>query len=541
MSKEKHRKNSKRRFGSRLKDGDAHKEMHDAFSRRDFMRTTGLLSVGTLMSVKGMAIHQLLPNALTNSLMNNDSDRVLVLIRLNGGNDGLNTVIDRGNDEYYNIRPTIAIEENQLWGLTDEIGMPNELLPLQKYWEGDRMKVIQNVGYPSQNYSHFRSSDIWASASDRDEYLETGWIGRLMDTEFPSFIETPPSAPPAIQIGIENNLIFSGAEANLSLAISNPTEFYRIAQEGQLYNTKSLNDCPAESELRFARQTANNAYRYSTSIQEAYQKGITKADYPNNSLAEQLSIVARLIKGNLGTRVYMVTIGGFDTHSDQADSHPILLDRIATSVDAFLQDLDADSWGDRVLGMTFSEFGRTVQENGSFGTDHGTGGPMMIFGGDEMGSGLVGSPPDLINLGQYDDPDFEIDFRAVYGSILGDWLGVDDRVLDHILGDQDSIDGLVPPANLPTGLNANTALLGYRKAYDSENFEIKYGLSNSGETKLSLLKLNGTEYRVFVEEFKPRGSYTFELNKETNLVENGSYLIELKTDGKIYRRHILIK
>ena len=167
-------KDVKKRFGSRLADGKAHVEHHEALSRRSFLRSTGLLAMGSLLTVNGFSIGEFSPNPLITSLISNDSDRVLVLIRLNGGNDGLNTVIQRDNDEYYNIRPTLAIGEGDLWALSDEIGMPNFMSSLQPLWEEDRMKVIHNVGYPQPNYSHFRSSDIWASASNSNEVVHTG-------------------------------------------------------------------------------------------------------------------------------------------------------------------------------------------------------------------------------------------------------------------------------------------------------------------------------------------------------------------------------
>lgn len=531
-------KDIKKRYGSRLADGKAHVEQHEMLSRRSFLRSTGLLTMGSLLSVNGFAIGQFKPNALINSLISDDSDRVLVLIRLNGGNDGLNTIIQRGNDEYYNIRPTLAVQESGLWALSDEIGMPNSMNALQDLWENDRMKIIHNVGYPQPNYSHFRSSDIWASASDSHEIVNTGWIGRAMEAEFGSYIETPPSVPPAIQIGIESNLIFTGNNANMALSISNPTEFYRIAQQGQLYSTNNLSDCPHESELKYARQTANNAFRYSSSIQEAYRNGTTKTDYPQNYLAEQLAIVARLIKGRLGTKVYMVTIGGFDTHSEQAGWHDELLTNIATSVKAFMDDLDADDLGDKVLGMTFSEFGRTVFENGSLGTDHGTGGPMLLFGGSDLGSGFVGTPPDLYNLDQYGDPYYDIDFRSVYASVLGAWLGIEDRVLDHVLDDQQLIDGLVPQANIPTGINGDKVLLGFKASTGSDAVDIHYSLSKGGITHLNLLQLNGRVYRKLIDSYKDEGSHTYRLDKQKDLVSPGSYLLEIRNNGKMYRRII---
>lgn len=534
-------KDVKKRYGSTIGEGKAHVEAHEFWSRRNFLRNTGLTAMGGLMALNGKAINQFVPNALLNSLANNDTDRVLVLIRFDGGNDGLNTIIHRGDDEYYNIRPTLAIPENGLWGLNDAYGMPNSTTALQPIWEAGRMKVVHNVGYPQPNYSHFRSANIWASASDSNVIEPTGWIGRTMETLFPSYIDVPPTIPPAIQIGIESNQIFQGYEANLALSINNPTEFYRIAQQGQLHSLIGLDDCPSGEELRFVRQTANSAFRYSESIQNAYKKGLNEVAYEDNYFAEQLAIVARLIKGELGTKVYMVSIGGFDTHSDQAVNHPRLMSYIANGVSKFYEDLDSAGMGNKVLGMTFSEFGRTIYENGSFGTDHGTGTPMLIFGGEELGGGFVGNAPDLVNTGEYGDPDFDVDFRSVYGSVLKDWLGLEDRVVDHILGDKDYIAGLAPPANLPQGFNAEEVLLGYRTVAGTNKINIQYSIATGGVTKLSLLTLAGYPKRVFLEEFKERGSHTFLMDPAKELVSPGMYMLRCESGGKVYNRTMIVR
>ena len=206
-----------------------------------------------------------------------------------------------------------------------------------------------------------------------------------------------------------------------------------------------------------------------------------------------------------------------------------------------MADMDADNLGEKVLGMTFSEFGRTIYENGSFGTDHGTGGPMILFGGEELGNGFVGTPPDLINTDDYGDPGYSIDFRSVYGSILDGWLGIDDRVVDHVLGDQDKINGLVPPGDFPAGLNAQNILLGYRPSKVLGLIDIQYSLNKGANTRLSLVKLNGTPYRTLFESYVDRGSYTYTLDPPKAVVEEGSYMLELRSSGKTHRRHILVK
>ena len=530
-------KKVKKRYGSALEHGSAHARDHKS-SRRDFMKNLGLAALGTPFMLGGTPISAFNAAPLLAGLNATDCGRILVLIRLKGGNDGLNTLIPRGNDEYYNIRPSLAIQENNLWALSDEFGMHNATQDLQSFWQDGKMKVIHNVGYPDQNYSHFRSSDIWASASDSETEDSTGWIGRLMDVNFPSFIEAPPVIPPALQIGVQTNQVFRGYSNNMALSISNPTEFYQIAQEGELYDTSGLGDCAPEQELNFVRQTANSAFRYSESIRDAYNSGANQSTYPDNYLAEQMAIVARLIKGNLGTKVYMVSLGGFDTHADQDDDHAQLLQYLGSSIKAFFDDLSADGLDQNVLGMTFSEFGRTIFENASDGTDHGTGGPMFLFGPDSLGSDFIGTPPDLVNPGPYGDPEFSVDFRSVYGTVLQDWLCVDPTVTDYVLGEQmDTIPGLLPPGNPPIGSNEMAALLGHNPDPNIPGtILLKYAVKRRGTVRLRILTSGGQPIRTLFAAFRERNSYTFAFRPSDFFLPPGDYIYQLDAGGKIYSR-----
>jgi uncharacterized protein (DUF1501 family) len=533
-------KKYKKRVGASLDNPAAHKCEHKNWSRRDFMRYTGLAGLGTSLTLAGANLSAFTPSPLLASLASSDcGDRVLVMIRLKGGNDGLNTVILRGNDEYYNIRPTIAIQENELWGLSQDYGLPNTMLDLQPFWNEDSMQVIHNVGYPDQNYSHFRSSDIWASASDSDELVTTGWIGRFLDHEYQAFLTAPPVVPPALEIGISSNMIFRSGSANMALAISNPREFYQIAQTGQLYDTSTLSGSPRDLELAFSRQVANSAYRYSESIRDAYNSSSSQASYQDNYLAEQLAIVARLIKGNLGTKVYLVSIGGFDTHADQSQYHPNLMNAIANSVKSFYDDLKAGGVSQNVLSFTFSEFGRTIFENGSNGTDHGTGAPMLVFG-EGIGSKFHGTPPDLASVNMYGDPEFSVDFRNIYASLMQDWLCVDPSLSNFVLGkDVSKINDLLPPSSPPLGSNGDAALLGHNPSLTKQGvIEIKYSIATRGTVRLQILDEAGHPLRTLQNEFKERGSYLFEFNPTEWFLPPGRYNYKMDTGGKVYARPI---
>lgn len=533
-------KHLKKKLGASLEDGICHKKEHESWDRRSFLKMTGLATLGGALMLGKTPVQAFAPNGLLSSLGLADcGDRVLVLIRLKGGNDGLNTVILRENEDYYNIRPNIAVQEANLWALSDEFGMPNEMLSLQPMWEEGKMKVIHNVGYPNQNYSHFRSSDIWASASDSEELVTTGWMGRWLGQDLPSFLTAPPVVPPALQIGIQANLVFNADFGNLALSISNPAEFYQIAQTGTLYNTSFPDNLPSDKELKFARTVANSAFRYADSIQRAFNTGNNQITYPDNYLAEQMAIVARMIKGNLGTRVYMVSIGGFDTHSGQLDTHPILLQYLADSIKAMFDDLRTSGHAQNVLAMTFSEFGRTIFENGSLGTDHGTSAPMMVFG-EEIESGFHGEAPDLQNVDIYGDLALSVDFRSVYGTVLKNWLCTPDEINAHIMGDDSPlIDDLLPPSSPPLGSNEVALLLGHNPAdLPGTVFEIKYAIKRRGNVRLTVLNNSGQTIREILHTFQTEGSFTFLFNPNDFFLLPGTYFYRLEAGGRAYTRKI---
>jgi uncharacterized protein (DUF1501 family) len=531
------------RHGAALEHGDAHQREHQLWSRRDFLSASGILGAGSML-LGNLPLRAFQPTPLMASLANGSNDRVLVLIRLNGGNDGLNTIIQRNNPYYYNLRPTIGIQESNLWALSNEYGMPLATNALQPLWEDGMMKTIFNVGYPQPNYSHFRSYDIVASGSEADVVVNTGWMGRFLDNEYAAFLETPPTVPPALQIGVQADLVFRADQANMALAVSSPQEFYQIAQTGQLYDVSTLGNTPRDIELAYVRQTANAAFRYAETIKIAYGNGKNNVDYPaDNYLGEQLAIVAKLIKGNLGTRVFMVEIGGFDTHAEQLDYHLYLLKNLSDAVKAFYDDLAFGNSGleQKVLGMTFSEFGRTIYENASLGTDHGWGTPMLLFGGG-IGNGFTGQYQDLSNPDPYTDPSFSVDFRSVYATVLQNWLGNDPNLVNFVMGQQQPIiNGLVPAIAPALGDNGKCALLGHNpNPLQPANIEIKFAMMQNGPVRLQILDKAGHVLRTLVNEFRPIGSYTFQFNPVEWFVPPGIYQYRLQSGGQVFQREFKI-
>ncbi|MBP8239486.1 MAG: hypothetical protein KAX50_05980, partial [Saprospiraceae bacterium] len=300
-------------LGSSPDHGAAHENNHRQWSRRSFLRSIGITGGVSLMA-GSMPLMALKGTFLEMALANSNSDRILVLIRLKGGNDGLNTIIpvsDYGT--YQALRPQLRVPSNQIISLGSSFGMHPQMADLQPLWQDGAMKVVHGVGYPDQNLSHFRSSDIWASASPANVIDDSGWLGRLLMEQYPDYLTNPPLIPPAVQIGGVGNISFmDGENVNLSVSVTNPDELAEIAQLGQLYDVQNLPDCFFGEQLGYLRTIANSTFIYAQRIKDAFDNSTTDATYQNGSLWEQLALVARLIKGGLGTQLYMVTLDGFD-------------------------------------------------------------------------------------------------------------------------------------------------------------------------------------------------------------------------------------
>ncbi len=416
--------------------------------RRNFFKTALpaaiLPSLLNGFSFKAFAASPLM-EALTGASTN--TDHVLVLVQLNGGNDGLNTVIPL--DQYSNLalaRQNILIPGGQVLALNGvtATGLHPAMTGMQQLYNNGKLNIIQSVGYPSPSFSHFRATDIWLTAADANQVLASGWSGRYLNYEYPNYPTGYPNTtmpdPLAIQIGSTASLAFQGPSSNMGMAISDPTSFYNLVNgiQDPAPNTN------AGKELTYIRTIAQQSTAYSTTILAAANNVTSQSpSYPaagTNSLADQLKIVARLIAGGLKTKIYMVNLGGFDTHSGQVDSsnsalglHADLLRQLSEAVSAFMDDLAFLSIDNRVMGMTFSEFGRRIASNASLGSDHGAAAPMFVFG-NKVQSGIIGSNPVInpITTGK-DNVPMQFDFRSVYASLLQDWLCVPGVDLASIL------------------------------------------------------------------------------------------------------------
>ena len=345
----------------------------------------------------------------------------LVIIQLSGGNDGLNTVIPFRNDLYYKERPTLAIPKNDIIKLTDEVGLNPNLTPLKRLYDDGHLSIINNVGYPNPVRSHFRSMDIWQTATDSDKYLQSGWLGRYLD----HYGKHPYSA---IEIDESLSLAMKGETMN-AIATQDPRVFYNLSKDPYFKNIHNhQNDVHlSEHNLGYLYKSMIAAQSSAKYIYETSKTVSTSIEYPNNPFGKQLKTTAQFINSGIDTKVFYGSLNGFDTHVNQLNTQKRLLKNYADGMEAFVQDLkDNDTFKDTLI-LTFSEFGRRVKQNASVGTDHGTANNVFIIGDQLKKQGLYNNMASLSDLDDNGDLKFEIDFRTIYATVLNKWLDVNDE------------------------------------------------------------------------------------------------------------------
>jgi uncharacterized protein (DUF1501 family) len=418
--------------------------------RRNFIKLTSTASAISLLPSQVTASLNIAKSFLDCTI----SNRKLVLINLAGGNDGLNTIIPINYyDIYSNLRPSIKVpssginsyinldetlDENQ------QIGLHPSLTGIKNLYDNDLLRIIQSVGYPSQNKSHFASTDIYSTANDGNSWNNgnnSGWIGRFMESYYADLIQN--SFPLGVEIGSKSNSLgFHGeSEHGLSVNINgqDPSGFYSLisGMAGEPPNNIPISDYGHE--LEYIIQTDALSNMYSEAISNSFNNGQNAVSYPDTDISNQLKTVARLISGGLESKVYMVKLSGFDTHfgQNQAENdilgdHNDLLTKLSSAVAAFMNDLSAMNLKNDVVGLTYSEFGRKAAENGSLGTDHGETAPMFVFGAPVKG-GVSGLNPDLNEANEnngYQIQTVQFDYRDTLGTLLQDYLGADNLALD---------------------------------------------------------------------------------------------------------------
>ena len=416
-------------------------------TRREFLRTSMLgaaasLSLPVFLQKTFFTLDAMAADSAVQTATGKDGS-ILIVLQLAGGNDGMNTVIPYADDAYYRARPVIGIAKETVIKLNDYVGLNPKLAGLKGLFDEGHLSVLQGVGYPNPNRSHFRSTEIWQTASDSDKVEQYGWLGRYFDS-------CCKGADPTVGVAIGNQTPQSFAAADpTGVAFSRPEQYRwmngdKSGASEQIYlqmnapeldmqaldandggSIGSLAGSPAssrhrESTLEFLQRTALDAQLSSDKILAIAKKYPASISYPRSALGDSLNLAGRMIAGGLATRVYYVSQGGYDTHTNQVATHTRLMGELNDALVAFAQDMKAQGNFGRVMLMTFSEFGRRVAQNASNGTDHGAAAPMFVMGGG-VKPGLFGQYPSLnaLNAG---DLAYNVDFRSVYATVLDRWL-----------------------------------------------------------------------------------------------------------------------
>lgn len=451
--------------------------------------------------------------------------RVFVLIQLNGGNDGLNTIIP--TDQYTNLsnaRSNVLIQESKVLTLNgiNGTGMHPAMSGLRNMYNDGKVNIVQAVGYPNPNFSHFRATDIWHTATDSNQFVNSGWTGRYLENIYPGFPNGYPNTsepdPLGISIGYSVSTALMGPTANTGMAISDPVSFYQLVSG----TVDPAPNTPAGHELTYVRLVLQQTQAYNTTVKAAAQSVSNKVTYPaNNQLADQLKIVANLIAGGLKTPIYTVSLGGFDTHAAQVSAtggnetgaHADLWKKVSDAIAAFQSDCEQLGIADRVAGMTYSEFGRRIKSNDSKGTDHGAAAPLIVFG-TQVNPTIIGSNPQIpSSVSVNDNIPMQYDFRQVYASVLTDWFQTSSSITDSDLLFKHF--DILPI--FKQGLwvkHYQTEMLALLQNYPNpfrDFTSIEY-MAPGGKIELRLYDHKGSLIRTLVSEEMPKGKYTYTLN-----------------------------
>ena len=439
-------------------------------NRRKFIKQFSAGAVAPL-ALSGLPIQAMArPTPLARLAQSATNGKVLVLVQLHGGNDGLNTLVPVNDyDQYRNLRGRLGLAnsggrgviplDNSL-ALERQVALHPEMGPFKALYDQGLATIVQGVGYANTNGSHFRSRDIWYMGGSFDEYLPSGWLGRYLDGVYPDFPAAYPTEqvpdPPAIELGTGVSLAFHRENGiPMATSLQNPEAAVIGGGQGAVAPPNSLNGSLYTQELQWLLEVEEKANQYGQRIQDLWAQGRNSSvEYPTeypldvpphlkvNELSPQLKGVARLLAAGIQTPVFLVRLSGFDTHSEQAVAnnpsygwHAILLHHLSTAIKAFMDDLQALGLADKVLVSTFSEFGRRALDNSSYGTDHGTTAPMFLFG-KALKGGLIGTNPDLSPTGlaeRFGNLNQQHDYRQVLSALLYDWLGADQAAIERTL------------------------------------------------------------------------------------------------------------
>lgn len=525
-----------------------------SLNRRDFLKNVSALGVGASI-VGGMPLFAASPQDKFGAEVHN-SDNILVVIQLFGGNDGLNTVIPADNADYYRLRPKLAVQKadaTRLFGskvylhpaLTTNV--PNG--GFKQLYEDGRLAIVQGVGYENPNLSHFRSTDIWLSginSSLPNAQFSDGWLGRsiarLVAPQSGSAMAQIPDYPLSVQIGgTLSMLLKDDKRGDMGIALADPEQFFNLGK-GLSPNDEALTDASAfANEYNYVRTIAQKSDAYSQLVKTAFEKGRNSVDYAAG-FAQQLRMVSRLVSGGLRSKVYVVYLGGFDTHvlqqqPDGSGVHPALLRALSTGISQFMTDALQQGFADRVIGMTLSEFGRRPQENGSLGTDHGAASVQFVFGNNVNGN-VFGNVPDLQNLTNNGDQQYQYDYRRVYANILQAWFGATDADTTAILGERIAPLGVVKTRTTSVQNSANLNGLGISNGEALNIYPnpsqgastLRFTLRSAANVDVALFSTEGRLAQQVWNGTLAAGEHTLPLNA----ARTGAYICIVRVNGQAF-------
>lgn len=528
--------------------------------RREFLKQS--IKIGAAVNALPLALGGFPVTSLGRSPLRSalaagqDNGKILVIIQLAGGNDGLNTLVPHTNQTYYSLRPTLALNRTNdgLLPLKDHdtLAWHSNMAKANTLYDAGKLAILQNVGYPNMDLSHFRGTDIWNNATDRDKFTNTGWIGRMLselNPDYPPETIASGSQPLAIQIGNSLSNIFLSRNGGMGIAIN------KLPSEGSetIHNHDDIPSTPTipYQELEYVRLIERETEVYSYSL---LRRSVTtnRVTYPSgNPLATQLSYVAQVIASGFTTKVYLVSQSGYDTHSDQLAGQSALLGQLSEGMLTFQQDLEAFGLADKVAVMTYSEFGRRPKENGT-GTDHGTAAPLFVMGTSVRG-GIYGNDPDLTNLVNNNLPfDARHDFRNIYSTVMSEWLEIDASNIQSVLtaGGGEVFSTAPSWTNLglfkssPSSVSSIDSM-GLQLAQNYPNpvaqtTTIEFTLSAPGPVELGLWDLKGREVARIHEGTGYAGVNRVEFRPRE--LANGIYVYRLKTrDAEVSRSLMIAK
>ena len=530
----------------------------------------GLASLGPLL-LNGLPVSAMSRSGQLQQLAANSTNgKVLVLIQLHGGNDGLNTLIPINQYGLYrSIRPNIAIPESGArkyitldTTLSDnlQIGLHPDMASFKELYDKGMASVIQNVGYENINGSHFRSTDIWFTGSDYDEYLTSGWAGRFLDSTFPNYPEQYPNNdmmdPLGLEIGSSVSLGFHSDDGiPTAIAAENPDKFYDLLSKVGVSPPKEVANTNYGKELQWIMDIEKKSNQYAGRLKEIYDRGrnSTSAKYsPIGDLSAQLKVISRLLSGGCKTRVFLARITGFDTHAKQSNAsdtttgtHARLLKQLFESVRGFQEELKELGLEDNVLTATFSEFGRRAYSNGSMGTDHGAAAPLFVFG-KHVNPGIIGNNPDLNDL-EDGNLKYKHDFRQVFGTILKDWMGADSSVLEKTRFTEQTRNPLPiihkqqagNPEPATEFVSERFGILGYFPNPASTHLDVVYQLEHTSPLQIRLMDMNGN---VVVEQnYDARGHGRHKNRLMLPKLPNGIYILHWQAGSHKVTKQVVVQ